>query len=232
MTIDFMAAILSQTTDVGKVRPPKLCREPIRQATGVPKCRRSDILHVQTLEGSAMHLTSLLIFAAALFVAAGSPGPSIAALVARVISKGFRDVFPFLLAMWIGEGIWLSLAVFGLAVVAQTFHFAFVIVKWVGVAYLAYLAWKMWTAPVDAKEGEMPREDSSAKLFFAGMAVTLGNPKIMMFYLALLPTIIDLASVSLVGWVELTATMAVVLIAVNLAWVLAASQARKLLKSR
>ena len=89
-----------------------------------------------------MHLASLLIFAAALFVAAGSPGPSIAALVARVISKGFRDVFPFLLAMWIGEAIWLSLTVFGLAVVAQTFHYAFVVVKWVGVAYLAWLAFK------------------------------------------------------------------------------------------
>ncbi|MBZ9919839.1 MULTISPECIES: LysE family translocator [unclassified Mesorhizobium] len=179
-----------------------------------------------------MHLTSLLIFAGALFVAAGSPGPSIAALVARVIAKGFRDVFPFLLAMWIGEGIWLSLAVFGLAVVAQTFHFAFVIVKWVGVAYLAYLAWKMWTAPVEANEGEMPREDSPGKLFFAGMAVTLGNPKIMMFYLALLPTIIDLASVTVVGWIELTATMAVVLVIIDLAWVLAAAQARKLLKSK
>src|SRR3954466_7591992 len=178
-----------------------------------------------------MHLTSLLIFAAALFVAAGSPGPSIAALVARVISKGFRDVFPFLLAMWIGEGIWLSLAVFGLAVVAQTFHFAFVVVKWAGVAYLAYLAWKMWTAPVDASAGEMPREDSAGKLFFAGMAVTLGNPKIMMFYLALLPTIIDLASVTVLGWAELTVTMALVLIGVDLAWAAAAAQARRLLKS-
>jgi threonine/homoserine/homoserine lactone efflux protein len=179
-----------------------------------------------------MEPTSLLIFAGALFVAAGSPGPSIAALVARVISKGFRDVFPFLAAMWIGEGIWLSLAVFGLAFVAQTFHLAFVIVKWIGVAYLAWLAWKMWTAPVDAKEGEMPKEDSPAKLFLAGMAVTLGNPKIMMFYLALLPTIIDLASVTLVGWLELTATMAVVLVAIDIGWVIAAAQARKLLKSR
>jgi len=178
-----------------------------------------------------MHLASLLIFAAALFVAAGSPGPSVAALVARVISKGFRDVFPFLAAMWIGEGIWLSFAVFGLAVVAQTFHVAFVVVKWVGVGYLAYLAWKMWTAPVEAGEGEMPREDSPIKLFLAGMAVTLGNPKIMMFYLALLPTIIDLASVTLAGWAELTLTMAVVLACVDLTWVLAASQARKLLKS-
>jgi threonine/homoserine/homoserine lactone efflux protein len=117
-------------------------------------------------------------------------------------------------------------------VVAQTFHYAFVVVKWVGVAYLAYLAFKMWTAPVNAREGEMPREDSPLKLFFAGMAVTLGNPKIMMFYLALLPTIIDLASVSVVGWVELTVTMAVVLVVIDLAWVLAASQARKLLKSK
>jgi threonine/homoserine/homoserine lactone efflux protein len=178
-----------------------------------------------------MHLASLLIFAAALFVAAGSPGPSVAALVARVISKGFRDVFPFLAAMWIGEAIWLSFAVFGLAAVAQTFHLAFVVVKWAGVCYLAYLAWKMWTAPVEAREGEMPREGTPIKLFFAGMAVTLGNPKIMMFYLALLPTIIDLASVTLGGWIELTLTMAIVLVCVDMSWVLAATQARRLLKS-
>jgi threonine/homoserine/homoserine lactone efflux protein len=179
-----------------------------------------------------MEPTSLMIFAGALFVAAGSPGPSIAALVARVIAKGFRDVLPFLAAMWIGEAIWLSLAVFGLAFVAQTFHLAFVIVKYLGVAYLVYLAWKMWTAPVDVRDGSMPRQDSPAKLFLAGMAVTLGNPKIMMFYLALLPTIIDLASVTLVGWLELTLTMAVVLIAIDVGWVIAAAQARKLLKSR
>lgn len=178
-----------------------------------------------------MELTSLAIFAGALLIAAGSPGPSIAALVARVIAKGWRDVLPFLLAMWIGEGIWLSLAVFGLAFVAQSFHLAFVVVKWIGVVYLVYLAWKMWTAPVAVREGELPRNDSPAKLFFAGMAVTLGNPKIMMFYLALLPTIIDLGSVTLVGWAELTVTMALVLIAIDISWVIAAAQARRLLKS-
>ena len=179
-----------------------------------------------------MEPTSLLIFAGALLVAAGSPGPSIAALVARVISKGFRDVLPFLAAMWIGEAIWLSLAVFGLAVVAQSFHYAFVAVKWTGVAYLVYLAWKMWTAPVETEGNEMPREDSPWRLFAAGMAVTLGNPKIMMFYLALLPTIIDLASVTVVGWLELTVTMAAVLIAIDFGWVFAAAQARKLLRSK
>ena len=167
----------------------------------------------------------------ALLVAAGSPGPSIAALVARVISKGFRDVLPFLAAMWIGEAIWLSLAVFGLAFVAQSFHMVFVAVKWAGVCYLAWLAWKMWTAPVKLGDSELPGQDSPARLFLAGMAVTLGNPKIMMFYLALLPTIIDLASVTVIGWAELTLTMAIVLVAIDLAWVFAAAQARKLLKS-
>lgn len=178
-----------------------------------------------------MDLASLLIFAGALLVAAGSPGPSIAALVARVVAKGFRDVFPFLAAMWIGEAIWLSMAVFGLAFVAQTFHVAFLVLKWAGVAYLCWLAWKMWTAPVTIRDGELPAAESPWRLFAAGMAVTMGNPKIMMFYMALLPTIIDLGSVTLVGWAELVATMALVLIAIDLAWVVAAVQARRMLKS-
>lgn len=178
-----------------------------------------------------MELTSLLIFALTLLVAAGSPGPSIAALVARVISGGVRDVIPFLAAMWVGEAIWLSLAVFGLAFVAQSFHSLFLAIKWAGVAYLCFLAFRMWTAPVSVRDGALPRRDSAARMFLAGMAVTLGNPKIMMFYLALLPTIIDLGSVTLLGWAELTMAMALVLIVIDLAWVLAAAQARRLLRS-
>ncbi|WP_309082723.1 LysE family translocator [Chelativorans sp.] len=178
-----------------------------------------------------MDLSSLIIFAGALFVAAGSPGPSVAALVARVIARGFSDVFPFLLAMWIGEAIWLSCAIFGLAFIAETFHLAFLLIKYAGVAYLLYLAWKMWTAPVAVEAGELPETGGRWKLFFTGMAVTLGNPKIMMFYLALLPTIIDLSAVGFVGWAELTGTMLLVLIAVDFAWIIAAAQARRLLKS-
>lgn len=178
-----------------------------------------------------MSLSSLLIFAAALFVAAGMPGPSVAALVARVLTRGPRDVLPFLAALWIGEAIWLSFAVFGLAMIAQTFQLAFTVIKWAGVAYLAWLAWKMWHAPAATGEEALPRSDSPARMFAAGMAVVMGNPKAMMFYLALLPTIIDLGSVTLTGWVELTATMFVVLMAVDLSWTFAATQARRLLRS-
>ena len=174
----------------------------------------------------------MLIFAGALIVAAGSPGPSIAALVAQVIARGYRDVLPFLIAMWVGEAVWLSFAVFGLAVIAQTFHLLFVAIKFLGIAYLLYLAWRMWFAPVAANGGAPPGERSAGKLFVAGIAITLGNPKIMVFYMALLPTIIDLTNVGILGWAELTLTMLAVLVAVDLAWVALAARARRFLSSQ
>jgi threonine/homoserine/homoserine lactone efflux protein len=173
----------------------------------------------------------LVIFAGALFIAAGSPGPSVAALVARVLARGPRDVMPFLAAMWIGEGIWLTCAVAGLAAIAETFHWAFVAIKWLGVCYLLYLAWKMWSAPA-AEEGTLPEVRSPWRMFFAGMTITLGNPKIMVFYMALLPSIIDMTAVTPAVWVQLVATMLVVLVVIDLSWVLLASKARGFLRSR
>ena len=179
-----------------------------------------------------MTLASLLVFATTLFVAAGSPGPSIAALVARVLSRGARDVLPFLLAMWVGEAIWLSLAVAGLAAIAESFQPVFVAIKWIGVGYLLYLAWKMWFSE-PAEPGEaIPESRSALKMFVAGLTVTLGNPKIMIFYVALLPSIIDLAGVTPVGWLELLGAMFLTLVVVHLSWVMLAARARQFLRSR
>lgn len=175
-------------------------------------------------------LSSLILFAGALAIASGSPGPSIAALVARVLSRGPRSVLPFLAAMWIGEAMWLTATVFGLALLAQTFQTAFAVLKWAGVAYLLWLAWKSWSAPV-GPAGSLPSAGSAWRLFGAGLAVTLGNPKIMVFYLALLPSILDLGGVGIGGWLELTLVMAAVLIVVDFAWVLAAARARMLFRS-
>lgn len=178
-----------------------------------------------------MTLTSVFVFAAALFVAAGSPGPSIAALVSRVLTKGWRDVLPFLVAMWVGEAVWLSFAVAGLSAIAESFQFVFVTIKWLGVAYLLFLAWKMWFARPDGADGALPESRSAMKMFFAGLTVTLGNPKIMMFYVALLPSIINLAGVTLSGWLELVAVMLVVLATVDIAWMMLATKARQFLRS-
>ena len=179
-----------------------------------------------------MTLSALLVFALALVIAAGTPGPSIAALVARVLTNGFRDVLPFLAAMWLGEALWLTCAVAGLAVIARSFGMVFIVLKFVGVAYLLFLAWKMWRAPADVQGSDLPSGQSPWRMFVAGLLVTLSNPKIMMFYLALLPTIIDLSRIGTVAWFELTLTMLIVLMAVDFGWALLATRARKLLNTR
>jgi threonine/homoserine/homoserine lactone efflux protein len=179
-----------------------------------------------------MELGVLGLFAAALFVNAGSPGPSVAALVARVISRGLGSVLPFLLAMWIGEALWLVAAVLGLGFVAEKFYLVFSVIKYAGVAYLLYLAYRMWTAPAEIETGALPSSDSALRLFLTGMALTLGNPKIMVFYLALLPSIIDLGSVSTLGLLELVAVAVAVMATVDLAWAFGASWARRWLTSR
>jgi threonine/homoserine/homoserine lactone efflux protein len=177
-------------------------------------------------------LSALSVFAVALIVAAGSPGPSIAAMVARVLTSGLKDVLPFLAAMWIGEAVWLTLAVAGMAALADRLGQLFVLLRYAGAAYLVYLAIRMWFAPHEIEDRQPSGPQRPWKMFGAGLAVTLGNPKIMVFYLALLPTIVDIAHVGMAGWVELSATMLLVLIAVDLAWALLAARARRLLASR
>lgn len=173
----------------------------------------------------------LATFAVALLLNAGSPGPSIAALVARVITNGWRDVAPFVAAMWIGEVIWLTVSLAGLTTLAETFHHGFVILKWLGVAYLGYLAWKMWRAPVAEKANELPKKQGSLSMFAAGMALTIGNPKIMVFYLAILPSLIDMGSINAEIWVMLALTTFVVLMVVDCSWIVFASYARRLLRT-
>jgi threonine/homoserine/homoserine lactone efflux protein len=179
-----------------------------------------------------MELPALALFAAALFVNSSTPGPSIAALVARVVTKGPKDVLPFLAAMWVGEALWLLAAVLGLSVIAQSFHVVFVAIKYCGVAYLIYLAWRMWTAPGAGEKREGAPKGTPAQMFLAGFAITMGNPKIMVFYLALLPAIIDLRAIEPSSFALLIATTVAVLMSVDLAWVGLASGARRMLKSQ
>ncbi len=170
-------------------------------------------------------------FALALLVNAGMPGPSIAALVSRVITNGVRDVLPFLAAMWFGEVVWMTLAVTGLSSIAEALGSGFTVIRFAGAGYLLFLAWKMWRAPVErATEVSLPRTQPM-RMFTAGLMVTFGNPKIMVFYLALLPTLIPIADVTVGVWAQIAVTMVIVLVTIDLAWSLLASRARRLLSS-
>lgn len=178
-----------------------------------------------------MEPVALALFAAALILNAGTPGPSIAALVSRVISRGWRDVAPFVAAMWIGEVLWLTVAMAGLSALAETFHLAFVVLKYLGVVYLIWLAWKMWNEPGAPEGGALPERTSGWSMFAAGMALTIGNPKIMVFYLALLPNLIDLTNATVALWAVVSMVTVASLAVVDLAWIAAAHHARRLLRT-
>jgi threonine/homoserine/homoserine lactone efflux protein len=179
-----------------------------------------------------MDLAGLLVFATALFIAAASPGPGIAAIVARVLGRGAKGAVAFTVGVAIGDVVWLTGAVLGLAAIAQTFHGVFLVIKYAGAVYLLYLAYKLWTAPVAAHEVGPERSwEHPAKLFLAGLAVTLGNPKVMVFYLALLPTLLDVARVTVVGYAELVAVTLGVLAVVFTGYIVLAARARRLFTS-
>jgi threonine/homoserine/homoserine lactone efflux protein len=177
-------------------------------------------------------VSSLVAFGIALSLAAGAPGPSIGALVARVLTRGFREVLPFLLAMWLGEAIWLTVAITGLATIAARLAILFTFFKLLGVAYLLFLAWRMWKAAGDATPSLVPDAQSAWQMFMAGLTVTLGNPKIAVFYLALLPSLVDLSRITVGAWAELTLIMVLVLVGIDLGWSAAAVRTRRLLMNR
>ena len=176
-----------------------------------------------------MDLASIIVFATALFIAAATPGPGIAAIVARVLGRGPKGALAFTAGVALGDLVWLTFAVAGLAVLAQTFNWLFLAVKWAGVLYLLFLAWRMWRAPAKPADGAvLPQTERRATLLLAGLSVTMGNPKVMVFYLALLPSLVDIAAIGWLGYVELAAVVAAVLSVVFSAYVLMAARARSL----
>jgi threonine/homoserine/homoserine lactone efflux protein len=179
-----------------------------------------------------MDLAGLVVFGTALFIAAASPGPGIAAIVARVLGRGTKGAVAFSAGVAIGDVVWLTFAIVGLAALAQAFHGVFLAVKYAGAAYLLYLAYKIWTAPIHAQAVEARSSaEHPVKLFLGGLAVTMGNPKVMVFYLALLPTLLDLARITVLGYAELVAVTLAVLGAVFGGYILLAARARRLFTS-
>ena len=119
---------------------------------------------------------------------------------------------------------------FGLAAIATWFGPVFVIVRWAGAAYLLYIAWKFWTARPGAEQMK-PRNEDAWKTFLAGFSLTMGNPKTIVFYLAILPTVVPLDQMTPLAFSELTAIVVVVLLLIGCGYAWLASAAREMFKS-
>jgi len=178
----------------------------------------------------SMTITTILAYAMALFIAAAIPGPGMTAIVARALGSGFRETFFMGLGLVLGDMVYLTAVILGLAFVAQTFQEAFMVLKFAGAAYLLYIAWKLWTAGLLPQDLQAKKSTSIGMSFLSGLFVTLGNPKTMLFYVALVPTLIDIRGIGLAEYAVLIGLTFTVLMAVLLPYILLASKARALLK--
>jgi threonine/homoserine/homoserine lactone efflux protein len=177
-----------------------------------------------------MTLTGFVTYAAALAIAAAIPGPGIVALIARALGTNFRSAFFMALGLIVGDLTYLTAVMLGLAILAQTFATAFLVIKWVGVAYLAWMGWTFWRSGITTSNVNAEKtRDGALTSMLAGLLVTLGNPKVMVFYLAITPTIIDIATVSLADYGVLIVITALVLLVVLVPYLALAANARWLL---
>ncbi|WP_455273238.1 LysE family translocator [Rhizobium herbae] len=177
-----------------------------------------------------MSLATLFAYCIALFIAAAIPGPGMTAIVARALGSGFRETFFMGLGLALGDLIYLTGVILGLAFVAQTFTTTFMVIKMLGALYLLYIAYKLWTAGLLSQDIQAKKSTSMGMSFFSGLLVTLGNPKTMLFYVALVPTLIDVHMIGLSEYAVLVGATFAVLMAVLIPYILLASRARLLLK--
>lgn len=178
-----------------------------------------------------MTFAALLVFAGIYAVAVFSPGPGVAAVVARAMGTGMRRTLPFIFGIVLGDLVWFGFVVGGLAALAQNFQIVFRIIQYAGAAYLAWLAWKLWTAPATAPESQHYVRGEGLRLVMAGLSLTLGNPKTMIFFVAILPQVVSVEDMSAFTIAELCLLMAVILAAIMICYAILADRARRFIAS-
>ena len=76
-----------------------------------------------------MSIYGLSVFLVAYMLAVASPGPGVAAIVARALGYGLRGAPAFIAGFLVGDLVWFALAATGLAMLAQTAYTVFVVVN-------------------------------------------------------------------------------------------------------
>lgn len=178
-----------------------------------------------------MDVSTLLAFALAFFVFAASPGPDNMTIIARTIAHGAASGIAYGAGTFAGILIFLTLAAFGLSLLAAEMGHVMTVLRYVGAGYLIWMGVKLWTAPPVVPELQ-PASDRRglATVFATGVALNLGNPKMPLFYVALLPNVVG-ATLTLEQVGALAAVILAIEVVVVGGHVMLAIRARNLLRS-
>lgn len=175
-----------------------------------------------------MSASALLLFAGVYFAAVATPGPGIAALVARVMAHGLVGIAPFIAGFWLGDLVLLAIAAMGLAMIAHEFANAFVALKFAGAAYLLYVAWGLLRSSAQVDPAAPPAGIAVGwRALLGSLSLTLGNPKPIVFFLSIMPLVVDMRALRFVDLLEIAAICTPVLTGTLAAYALAANRARR-----
>lgn len=174
---------------------------------------------------------TLLIFAAAFFASAITPGPDTMTLLGRSIGGGFVRALPFAVGIALAKLVLLSAALFGIAELAENARPVFVVVKWMGAGWLVFSGLRKLyslrrldaTHPViEPERDEVSDHHSNDGIPLSdavvGFALGLSNPLAITFYIAILPSLIDFSSEPLRQWLPLSTTLVMMFAIVTLVW--------------
>ena len=131
-------------------------------------------------------------FFAACWVISLSPGAGAVASMSSGLQYGFRRGYWNVIGLQIALALQILIVAAGVGAVLATSALAFNLIKWFGVAYLLYLAYKQWQQPPSVVSAEQRAEQQVQPLamMFRGFLVNISNPKAIVFMLAVLPQFI------------------------------------------
>jgi threonine/homoserine/homoserine lactone efflux protein len=160
-------------------------------------------------------------------VVAITPGPAVTAIVARAIADGARPALAINAGVVTGDLIFLVLAVAGMAAAATSLGEFFSVLRYLGALYLLWQAVALWRAsPRVAMEERSGHEAHFWPNYGAGLLLMFGHVQAMLFYAALLPGFVNLASLTAQDFALLALMLVVIIGGVNAVYALAAARAR------
>lgn len=142
----------------------------------------------------------LFTFIVAVFAFILTPGPGVFATIAKAMTEGAWSVLPLTIGLATGDAIYMVFSAYGLSALANNFNGLFTVIKFVGAGYLFYLAWKMWTTLPDevsnVKTDKPSRNINGLKNATSGFLISISNPKVILFYVSLLPSFFPVATLN------------------------------------
>ena len=155
------------------------------------------------------------------------PGPNVALIVANSLRFGVRAGLLTVAGTSGAMAAQLAVASFGITAIFALLAQAFETLRWLGVAYLLWLAFRAWRAASDDLGETKPM--SPRNVFARGFLVSLTNPKTLAFYAAFLPQFLGPAAALGKQMALLSVTFVAVAIVIDGGWALAAGRARPLI---